>query len=324
MIISIEQIIKEQKQTGFKPEIIEKVILLMDLLNEIMSDSFLKDKLALKGGTALNFFHLNFPRLSIDIDLNYVGSRERQKMLSDRERLEAILTGLFQRKGFSIRRYPTEYAGGKIQLGYDSALNQTAQLEVDLNYLSRVPILPIEVADSFKFGSYQAKSIPILDIHELTAGKLTALFSRHAGRDLFDTHQLLTKSTNFDGKLLRLAFVVYGSASRKDWRTISSNDIAYTSLELQNLLVPVLPQEKLFEVKSVNNWAGIMVEECQKAINDRLLPFSDSEKEFLDRLLDHAEIVPELLTNDPVLIENIKDNPGIKWKALNVKKHTKS
>ena len=43
-------------QTGFRPEILEKVIRLMDLLNAIFTDDYLASRLALKGGTALNLF----------------------------------------------------------------------------------------------------------------------------------------------------------------------------------------------------------------------------------------------------------------------------
>jgi hypothetical protein len=39
--------------------------------------------MALKGGTALNLFHFDVPRLSVDIDLNYVGAIERDTMLAE-------------------------------------------------------------------------------------------------------------------------------------------------------------------------------------------------------------------------------------------------
>jgi len=57
------------EKTGFRIEMIEKVLLLINLLNTLNSHPFLKGKWALKGGTALNLFLLNLPRLSVDIDL---------------------------------------------------------------------------------------------------------------------------------------------------------------------------------------------------------------------------------------------------------------
>jgi predicted nucleotidyltransferase component of viral defense system len=69
MIISRETLILEANNTGFRAEILEKVIRLIDLLNAFVQDEFLQSRIALKGGTALNLFHFNLPRLSVDIDL---------------------------------------------------------------------------------------------------------------------------------------------------------------------------------------------------------------------------------------------------------------
>ena len=68
MRISSDKLIAEAEATGFRPEILEKVAHLMGLLDAIQSHPFLKGKLVLKGGTALNLFVLNIPRLSVDID----------------------------------------------------------------------------------------------------------------------------------------------------------------------------------------------------------------------------------------------------------------
>jgi len=57
---------------GFIKDNVEKVIRLMDLL-EILFSSEWKDKIVLKGGTAINMFYFNMPRLSVDIDLDYLG-----------------------------------------------------------------------------------------------------------------------------------------------------------------------------------------------------------------------------------------------------------
>ena len=78
MRISKERLSAEAGSTGFRPEILEKVLHLLSLLEALRSHPFLKGTLALKGGTALNLFLLDLPRLSVDVDLNYVGAADRE------------------------------------------------------------------------------------------------------------------------------------------------------------------------------------------------------------------------------------------------------
>ncbi len=52
-----------------------------------------------------------------------------------------------------------------------------------------------------------------------------------------------------------------------------------------------------------------------------LLPFTSDELEFLNRLLDDGEIAAELLTDDAELADRIRKQPGLEWKASNVRKH---
>jgi hypothetical protein len=83
MRLTASELAREAAATGFQVEPLEKAIVLLELLESIRSHPFLKDRLALKGGTALNLFVLAAPRLSVDIDLNYVGAVEREKMISE-------------------------------------------------------------------------------------------------------------------------------------------------------------------------------------------------------------------------------------------------
>lgn len=321
MRISNQLILEEQKLTGFRTEILEKVILLIELLETLMNQSFLKENLVLKGGTAINLFHLPLPRLSIDIDLNYIGSHEKVVMLEDRKKIEAILTGICKRLGFTIRRKPSEHAGGKMSLLYNGIFSQTAKLEVDLNYVARVPLWPTVKLDSCKLGSLQAKSIPTLDLHELFAGKLTALFARRAGRDLFDAYQLFKVANNLDNDRLRIAFIIYSAGSRLDLRKIDIKDISFTESELKNQLIPMLSQAALKEVTSVCDWANTLLSECKEAISKQLFPFTERETAFIDSLYNHAEVNPALLTDDEYTIERIQRNPGLQWKAFNIAKN---
>jgi len=100
-------------ETGHQPGTIEKVMRLLDMLEEIARDPVLSERLVLKGGTALNIFHLGLDRLSVDIDLNYVGALDRAAMEAERPTVDAALNRLLASQGYSIRRQPDEHAGGK-------------------------------------------------------------------------------------------------------------------------------------------------------------------------------------------------------------------
>ncbi len=319
MRISKEKLLSNASVTGFRPEILEKVIHLLNLLEGFRSHPFLKGRLAVKGGTALNLFLFHLPRLSVDIDLNYIGAAQRDTMLAERPKIEEALQAVFSREGFSVRRFPEEHAGGKWSLRYPSALGQDSNLEVDLNFMFRIPLWPVVKRDSQQIGSYKASEIPVLDIHELAAGKLAALMARHQARDLFDTHQLL-QLDNIDRERLRLAFVVYGAMNRKDWRTVSIDDVKFKVGELENQLIPLLRRDSIPTNERPTTWGSRLVNECRQKL-DAILPFSQSEQEFLDLLLDAGEVDPYLLTSDEDLAERIRQHPLLEWKALNVRKY---
>ena len=67
----------------------------------LYSHPVLKGRLVLKGGTALNLFLFDLPRLSVDIDLNYIGAVDRATMLQEKPKLEqavqAVCGGLVSR-----------------------------------------------------------------------------------------------------------------------------------------------------------------------------------------------------------------------------------
>lgn len=316
MNLSRERLVAEAAETGFRPEILEKVIRLLEVLRRIDRHPFLKGRVVLKGGSALNLFVFDLPRLSVDLDLNYIGAAERSAMEAERPAVERAMVAVCERCGLGIRRQPGKHAGGKWQLAYASALGSGGRLEIDVNFLLRVPLWAPSVMDSRPVGSFEVAAVPVLDLHELAAGKLAALFARRASRDLFDVHHLLTRLP-LDRARLRLAFVVYGAMNRKDWRSVSVEDISFEARDLRQRLVPVLRRGSLPD--DMDAWARRLVEECRASLS-AVLPLAPSEREFLDRLLDSGEIVPELLTSDPELARRIASQPGLLWKAHNVRR----
>ena len=319
MKFSSSEILPVAESTGFKADMVEKVLLLLNLLSTLNSHPFLKGKWVLKGGSALNLFVLDLPRLSVDIDLNYIGALNREEMLTDRPKVEQAAQAVFSREGFTIKRVPDEHAGGKWRLSYQSFTGQSGNLEVDLNYMFRQPLWDICAAYSHSLGDFQAKNIPVLDLHELAADKLAALLARGQARDLFDCHRILNMD-DLERDRLRIAFVVYGGMNRKDWRTVSIEDVNFDTEKLARQLIPTIHVRAIQEQGSPAEYGAKLVEECRKALSV-VLPFTDAERKFLDLLLDKGEIDSTILTADTALQERIQEQPLLEWKALNVRKH---
>jgi predicted nucleotidyltransferase component of viral defense system len=112
-------------------------------------------------------------------------------------------------------RVPQKHAGGKWQLKYFSFLGGQGNLEVDLNFMFRLPILQPSRKASRIVGGKKADNVLLMSYEEIAAGKLTALFARNASRDLFDTYYLLLD--NFlDLSNFRAIFCFYCARSSID------------------------------------------------------------------------------------------------------------
>jgi predicted nucleotidyltransferase component of viral defense system len=316
---SSAEVMHAAEATGFKADMTEKVLHLLNLLNALNSHPFLKGKWVLKGGTALNMFLLNIPRLSVDIDLNYIGAVDREEMLAERPKIDQAAQAVFSREGFNTKRVPNDHAGGKWRLSYQSFTGQSGNLEVDMNFMFRQPLWDLQSVASRRLGDFQSKGVPVLDIHELAAGKLAALFARRQARDLFDCHQLLTLN-DLKQDRLRIAFVCYGGMNRKDWRTVSIDDVEFDTTELTRSLIPTLHVRETKDQASAAEYGARLTRECREALS-AVLPFTESERRFLDMLLDQGEIDPSLLTTDPSLQRRIQCQPLLEWKALNVRQY---
>lgn len=152
----------------------------------------------------------------------------------------------------------------------------------------------------------------------LRRASLPALLARGASRDLFDARELLRMP--LDVERLRLAFVVYGGINRVDWRTVSVEAVATTADDVKRQLLPMLRLDVRPAPEQLDSWTTTLVQETRDLLG-KLLPLRDEEVAFLDHLNDHGEIRPELLTESADLQVRILDNPGLRWKALNVQSH---
>jgi hypothetical protein len=156
-------------------EAIETILRLRDLLQAISEEGFLSKSLVLKGGTALNLCFGPPPRLSVDLDFNYVGSEDRGRMSEDRTEIRSRLERVARRGGYRVQFSREEHAGQKLYLRYRSALGGERTLQMDVNYLYRIPLEPIQ-----ELPFWNPAKEPTVKTHVVEAGGLRV--SRERGR----------------------------------------------------------------------------------------------------------------------------------------------
>ena len=229
-------------ETGYRLDTLEKVLRLLELLDEIAQDPVLSQRLALKGGTVLNVFYLDLDRLSVDIDLNYVGALDLAAMELERPEVDAAIDRLFASHGYGIRRRPAGHAGGKWLARYAPALGGNASLELDLNYMARQPLFGAVRMESRLLGRVGTGRVLDLDLdlHEMVAGKIVARFDRGAARDLFDVRRILAIEGLGRG-WIKAAVLALGACNRRDWWGVSKDAVGCDSREFRRNLASACP-----------------------------------------------------------------------------------
>ncbi len=306
-------------ETGHQAGTLEKVLRLLDLVQEIARDRFLADRLALKGGTALNLFHLGLDRLSVDVDLNYVGALDRAAMETDRPDVDAALDRLLASRGYGIRRMPHEHAGGKWLMRYNSALGGSATLEVDVNFMARQPLFGTVRMESLPVGVKRAKDVLVLDLHEIVAGKLVALVDRHAARDLFDARRILSVN-GLDWNGIKAAVLAIGASGRRDWRTVTIDAIDGDPREFRQKLSTCLPRDRNPAMAEITAWIDETVALCRERFAF-LFDLTANERAFLDGVIDCGVIDAGLLDVAPEVQARIGNMPMLAWKTRHVRAH---
>lgn len=174
---------------------------LVNLLRAIYSDSFLMNRLYLKGGTAINKLYLRkTPRLSVDIDFNAIGGKERvlEERKQVREKMEAKLKE--QDSNCEIRTRRT-YELTSVRARYMPLFGGMRYLKIEISNVERFSVLqPIEIElDGVKINTYR--------LEELTATKLRALHSRLKGRDIYDLY--FVSKIDMNTELMRKLVIYY-------------------------------------------------------------------------------------------------------------------
>ncbi|GGI27438.1 hypothetical protein GCM10010987_44390 [Bradyrhizobium guangdongense] len=163
---------------------------------------------ALKGGTAINLFHRDMPRLSVDIDLTYLPVAPRPESLAAIDAAMKRMTEAI-RKGLPGARL-TEVVNPREKIVTKLTVQKgDAQIKIEITPVIRGCVFEPELRDvspsvEETFGFAQMKVVSFADLY---AGKLVAALDRQHPRDLFDVRDLLANEGITDD--LRKAFIVY-------------------------------------------------------------------------------------------------------------------
>jgi len=324
---SREWLEKQANSLGYQPSVVEQVFWLTNLLQNVYNHPFLRERLVLKGGTALNLFWLDMPRLSLDLDFNYIGAVEKEEMGKERPQVEGALERIFEALSLRSQKRP-EYAGTTYTLRYRSAFEGEGNLQVEVNWLMRVCLLQPQEVEK-EFWGRKVKAL-VLAKEELMAGKMKAFLERGAGRDLFDLWLLAKGKITVNEDLWRKLSIAFSSTINerelskqrgirlKDLRELSVKEaLRVDEGNLQQQLEPVVPYGQMPSISE-------MLEEIKPWV-EKVLPlsWSEREKEYFDALLEWGEVKADKLFGEDELAKRWKIHPAVLWKAENVRKHRK-
>lgn len=308
MEFSRQYLVKIAQETNFIKDTLEKVVRLAEILRFLNSDVVFKDKLALKGGTAINLTAVELPRLSVDIDLDFTENVSREELLEVKERFSKRLTDYMWQEGYSLADSRDHFALTSFLFNYINSAGNRDNIKVEINFLDRCHVLPLEKKRILTKGIVEDFEVLTLNTIELYASKINALLSRATPRDLYDVNAMIENNVITDTELLRKCLVFYNAIGgdydiqELDYKNVERLD--YRKYKTQ--LKPVISKDDNFDIEKAKERVIAYVK--------NLLVFTDGEKEFLDKLKDKI-YAPELLFDDEMIVSNIKHHPAALWRV---------
>jgi hypothetical protein len=291
--------------SGYPAKPLETVFRLAEMLARI--EAAAPGELLLRGGTALNLLHLGAPRLSVDLDLDYVGAADPGIAQSRRPELLAEIEAVASRAGYDVERSRPSYAMAHLLLRYADAAGRPAGLKLDLNFLDRVPVLePMRLPLRHPFGpDLEAPEVLTFALEELAASKAIALARRGLARDLFDVAELAGLS-GLDPNQMRTVITVRGAAypppSPDEY--VSSAGRRVRQVEWRSQVVALALRGRDLDLDAAQSRA-------EGFLGD-LLALTPAQLAFL-RELESGTLAPGLLET-PALEERVAANPGLLWR----------
>lgn len=270
------------------------------LLTQVAPLVLVDDTFALKGGTAINLFIRDMPRLSVDLDLVFSDHTlpRDEALVRINEAIRQAAERL-KKRGFQIH-VPVAAAGEtKLLVRRDSV-----QVKIEVNFVMRGTVQPVRralltpVAREVLMADLE---IPVVSLEDAYGGKLVAALDRQHPRDLFDVMQLFAHEGITPG--IRRAFVVYLVSSNRPVHEVlftPLRDIQYDhEHNFQGMTAEPVPLDALLATRER------MIREIQQGLDD-------NERRFLLSLVAG--------TPDWSLlgIAHLEYLPGIRWKLYNL------
>lgn len=276
---------------------LEQVKVLIDIIPFISKN----EKFAIKGGTAINLFLFDMPRLSVDIDLCYLPLVSREQALSDIQVFIKELSNSVRTLGLKTREKQSA-------IGYESTLyiqSKSIEVKVEINlvvrgsvYTPKLRSLTLSAKNQFK----REVDMLCLDTNDLFAGKICAALDRQHPRDFFDLYMYFNQFSYT--RELHQTFIVYLLSSKRP----ISELIKPNFLNIQPIYLAQ------FEgMTSLDISCEILEKTRTQLFQNIASSFTDEDKEFLISFKS-GEPKWELLP-----IENAQHFPSVKWKLHNIR-----
>jgi predicted nucleotidyltransferase component of viral defense system len=253
---------------------------------------------ALKGGTAINLFVRDMPRLSVDIDLTYLPVEERQATLAN---VDAALRRIAERVRAAIPNSRIDIPENELVRRID--IHQASTIKVEVSPVTRGCLFPpmnVSVRPSVEeqFGSGE---IAVVSFSDLYAGKICAALDRQHPRDWYDV-KLLLDNEGLNRQLVQ-ALLVYIASNNQPMNEIINprwNDMHlgyhFVGMTRETISVEALEQTR------------------ERLLNEIARYFEPRDAEFL---LSFKRMAPKW---DLLGIDGASNLPALQWKLLNLRK----
>jgi len=304
---------KQAQELGFVRDTLEKTYRLAEILKHLNTNPLPKNSLALKGGTAINLTLFNLPRLSVDLDFDYLHNNTRDEMLAERQRLFEGIFKYMAASGYELSsQSKNTHSLDSYVFSYMNAAGTKDNIKIEINYSLRAHILPTENRAVETLGLFDQLTVHSLAALEIFGSKIVALLTRTAARDLYDLNNMLYFGLFDESQwpMLRKCTVFYSALGEgkagEDFQLDNIDSLTHHKIKTD--LLPVIRRTEHFDLQAAQRRV--------KGFLATLLYLDEREKAFL-RLFAKKEYRPDLLFDDKDIMSRIWDHPLVFWKMRN-------